>query len=91
MNIYKIKGGRNISRYIKILRDVSSIQCDRCRFTIDKSGGMQISFFTDEIICSSCVSGEEQVQYELGELGIDSKMNGCGFVPNVMEVIRSMN
>lgn len=91
MNIYKIKDGRSMGRYAKMLKDVSHIDCDRCRARIGESVEKNISFFTDEIICSDCSCGEDQVKYELGELGIESKMNGCGFVPNIMDIIRGMN
>jgi hypothetical protein len=41
-----------------------------------------MSWFNDDTICMDCSDKESEIKRKLREKGIDSAMEGCGYVPN---------
>ena len=61
----------------------SQLNCDRCNSALIQ-GPRQMSWFTEDCLCSKCVDKEKELRGRLEFKGIDvGELEGCGYVPEL--------
>jgi len=88
-NIWRVSEVKKLTRFDVEQDDfLHKEHCDRCGRPLEE--GRIMSWFTDETICMPCSGEEERIRHEIREAGFDdSKFEGCGFVPDIEQLMES--